>query len=167
MTLESSLFCEWDWSSAGMATIKNFTVTEGHTCSSIIENMTSSSAGHVFGFIPGCAEVSHFASLEFQCLIIIIIYFIFICLNRGGAGPVQSHAVFSAFTSNGMQMRAFQVVRWFLWLSCFHHIISSWHKIQSCPPPPPPFLSWSQLLKTFQKGGQGVRLKALFYVVQR
>lgn len=120
-----------------MATIKNFTVTEGHTCSSIIQNMTSSSAGHVFGFIPGCAEVSHFASLEFQCLIIIIIYFIFICLNRGGAGPVQSHAVFSAFTSNGMQMSAFQVVRWFLWLSCFHHIISSWHKIQSCPPPPP------------------------------
>lgn len=37
--------------------------------------------------------VSHFASLEFQCLNIIY-YFIFILLNRGAAGPVQSHAVF-------------------------------------------------------------------------
>lgn len=126
-----------------MATIKNFTVTEGHTCNSIIQNMTSSSAGHVFGFIPGCAEVSHFASLEFQCLIIIIIYFIFICLNRGGAGPVQSHAVFSAFTSNGMQMSAFQVVRWFLWLSWLHCssasiILSPLGTKSKVAPPPPP-----------------------------
>lgn len=159
MTLKSSLFCEWDWSSAGMATIMNFTVTEGHTCSSIIQNMTSSSAGHVFGFIPGCAEVSHFASLEFQCLIIIIIYFIFICLNRGGAlCKVTPYFQLSRL----MECKWVHFKLYDGFSGCLGYTVAqlpSYYLLLAqnpkLPPPHPPFSVEANCLRRFKRGARG------------